>query len=192
MNYLANAGQILIDFAFGVLVALFVLRVMLQCVRANFYNPICQFLYRITNPVLMPLRKVIPPWRNLDLAGIVIAWLLTALKLALLYATLGATLGVEGLALMALADLIGFVLMIYLGLILARVVLGFLNTDTRHPLVPLIVQLTNPILRPIQRHLPVFGGIDLSPVAAWLIILLARVLIVQPLLDAGLRLAQAS
>ncbi len=191
MGYLANAGQILIDFAFGALIALFVLRVLLQCVHANFYNPICQFLYKVTNPLLMPLRRVIPSWRNLDLAGVVIAWLLTAFKLVLLYATLGVALGLAGLALMALADLIGFVLMIYLGLILARVVLSFLNTDNRHPLIPLIIQLTNPILKPIQRHLPVFGGIDFSPVAAWLIILLARVLIVQPLLDAGLHLAQA-
>ncbi|MGA9422556.1 MAG: YggT family protein [Rhodanobacteraceae bacterium] len=191
MGYLANAGQILIDFAFGALIALFMLRVMLQCVRANFYNPICQFLYKVTNPLLMPLRRVIPSWRNLDLAGVVIAWLLTAIKLVLLYATLGVALGLAGLALMALADLIGFVLMIYLGLILARVVLSFLNTDNRHPLIPLIIQLTNPILKPIQRHLPVFGGIDFSPVAAWLVILLARVLIVQPLLDAGLRLAQS-
>ncbi|MGA8277780.1 MAG: YggT family protein [Rhodanobacteraceae bacterium] len=191
MGYLANAGQILIDFAFGALIALFVLRVMLQCVRANFYNPICQFLYKVTNPLLMPLRRIIPSWRNLDVAGVVIAWLLTAIKLVLLYATLGVALGLAGLALMALADLIGFVLMIYLGLILARVVLSFLNTDNRHPLIPLIVQLTNPILKPIQRYLPVFGGIDFSPVAAWLIILLARVLIVQPLLDAGLRLAQS-
>jgi YggT family protein len=190
MSYLANAGQILIDFAFGVLIALFVLRVMLQCVHANFYNPVCQFLYKVTNPVLMPLRRVVPSWRRLDLAGVVIAWLLTVLKLALLYATLGIGLGLAGLALMALADLAGFVLMLYLGLILARVLIGFLATDTRHPLVPLIVQLTNPVLKPIQRHVPAIGGLDFSPVIAWLVILLARVLIVQPLLDAGLRLAQ--
>jgi YggT family protein len=80
MTYFANAGQILVNFIFGALIALLVLRVLLQCVRANFYNPICQFIYKLTNPVLMPMRKVIPAWRNLDIAGVLLAWLLTAIE----------------------------------------------------------------------------------------------------------------
>src|SRR6185295_901334 len=114
MGYFANAGQIIIQIVFGALIALIVLRVLLQWVRANFYNPICQFLYKATNPVLMPLRKVIPAWRNLDIAGICLAWLATALKLVLLYATLGQSLGILGLVVLSLADLIDFVLLLYL------------------------------------------------------------------------------
>ena len=72
MSYFADAGQILIRFVFGALITLVVLRVLLQMVRANFYNPICQFLYKATNPVLMPLRRVVPSWRNLDVAGVLI------------------------------------------------------------------------------------------------------------------------
>src|SRR6185312_3320587 len=97
MGYFANAGQIIIEFIFVAIISLIMLRVLLQWVRANFYNPICQFLYKATNPVLMPLRKVIPAWRNLDIAGIALAWLLTAIKLVLLYATLGQSLGIAGL-----------------------------------------------------------------------------------------------
>ena len=84
MSYFANAGQILVNFAFGALIALVVLRVLLEGVRANFYNPVCQFLYKLTNPVLMPLRKVIPAWRSIDLAAVLLAWLLSAAKLAML------------------------------------------------------------------------------------------------------------
>src|SRR5262245_43801750 len=108
MGYFANAGQIVIQFVFGALISLIVLRVLLQWVRANFYDPICQFLYKATSPVLMPLRKVIPAWRNLDIAGIVLAWLVTAIKLVLLAATLGQSLGVAGLAVLAVADLVDF------------------------------------------------------------------------------------
>jgi YggT family protein len=192
MSYFANAGQILINFAFGALVALVVLRVLLQLVRANFYNPICQFLYKLTNPFLMPLRKVIPPWRNLDIAGILLAWLLTAIKLALLYAMAGQGLGVLGLLVMAIADLIDFVLMLYLGVILVYVLISFISVERSNPIVPLVYQLIEPLLRPIRRRLPSFGGIDFSPMLAWLVILLARVLIVGPILDFGLRLAQAA
>jgi YggT family protein len=190
MGYFANAGQIIIQFVFGALIALIVLRVLLQWVRANFYNPICQFLYKATNPVLMPLRKIIPPWRNLDIAGIALAWVVTALKLVLLYATLGEALGVLGLAVLALADLIDFVLLLYIVLILARVVISFVGADSYHPIVPLVMQLTEPVLKPIRRVLPAVSGIDFSPMVALLAITLARVLIAKPLLDLGVSLAR--
>jgi YggT family protein len=190
MGYFANAGQIVIQFVFGALIALIVLRVLLQWVRANFYNPICQFIYKATNPVLMPLRKVIPAWRNLDIAGIVLAWLATTLKLVLLYATVGQTLGVLGLVVLALADLVDFVLLLYIVLVLVRVVLSFVGADSYHPVVPLVMQLTEPVLKPFRRLIPNVGGIDFSPMVLLLVITLARVLVAKPLLDLGLRLAQ--
>jgi YggT family protein len=189
MGYFANAGQIVIQFVFGALISLIVLRVLLQWVRANFYNPICQFLYKATNPVLMPLRKVIPAWRNLDIAGIVLAWVVTAVKLVLLAATLGQTLGVAGLAVLAVADLVDFVLLLYFVLILARVVISLVNADTYHPIVPLVVQLTEPLLKPIRRRLPNIAGLDFSPMVLLLVFMLARVLIAKPLFDLGLGLA---
>jgi len=192
MHYFASAGQILINVLFGALIALVVLRVLLQCVRANFYNPVCQFLYKITNPVLMPLRKVIPAWRNLDVAGVLLAWLLTAIELGLLYFVVGQRLGLIGLGVMALADLVDFVLMLYFGLILVRVFLSFVSVERSNPIVPLIVQLTDPVLKPLRRYIPAVASLDLSPMAAMLIIMLARVLIVAPILDLGLHLAQGS
>jgi len=192
MGYFANAGQIIIQFVFGALIALIVLRVLLQWVRANFYNPICQFLYKATNPVLMPLRKIVPSWRNLDIAGIALAWVVTALKLVLLYATLGEALGVLGLVVLSLADLIDFVLLLYIVLILARVVISFVGADSYHPIVPLVMQLTEPVLKPIRRVLPSVSGIDFSPMVALLAITLARVLIAKPLLDLGVSLARGA
>lgn len=190
MGYFANAGQIVIQFVFVALVTLIVLRVLLQWVRANFYNPICQFVYKATNPVLMPLRKVIPAWRNLDIAGVVLAWLVTALKLVLLYATVGQALGALGLAVLALADLIDFVLLLYIVLVLARVVISFAGADSYHPIVPPILQLTEPVMKPFRRLIPNIGGLDFSPVIVLLVITLARVLVAKPLLDLGLHLAQ--
>lgn len=192
MNYFANAGQILIEFVFGILVSLVVLRVLLQLVRANFHNPICQFLYKATNPVFIPLRKVIPAWRSLDLAGLLLAWLLLVVKRLLIFAMFASVPHLAGLALIALADLIGFVLILILVLVFVRVILGFVGGDSRHPLVPLVFQLTEPVLRPIRRRLPTPGGIDFSPLLVFLGIALLRALVVQPLLDLGLRLGQAA
>jgi len=192
MGYLAQAAQILIDCLFVVAVFLLVLRVLLQVVRANFYNPVCQFLYKATNPVLMPLRKIIPGWRNVDIGALLLAWLLSAIKLALIYTLFGQRLGVAGLAVMALADLLDFVLVLTIGIIFVRVLLSFVSVERSNPVVPLVHQLTEPLLRPLRSKLPAPGGFDFSPFIVTLAILLARVLIVAPLLDAGMHLAQAA
>lgn len=191
MNYVANAGQILIEFVFVILVGLIVLRVLLQLVRANFHNPICQFLYKASNPVLMPLRRIIPAWRRLDLAGVMLAWLLLLLKRALIFAMFVSMPTFAGLALIAFADLVGFVLMMMTILIIVQVILGFVGGDSRHPIIPLVFQLTEPVLKPIRRRMPALGGLDFSPMIALLAIALLQALLVQPLLDLGLRIGQA-
>ena len=188
MPYLANAGQILIEFIFGILVGLVVLRVLLQLVRANFHNPICQFLYKTTNPVMMPLRKIIPAWRRLDIAGVALAWFLLMLKRVLIFATVGVMPSLGGLAVIAFADLIGFVLMTMLVLVIVRVILSFVASDSYHPVVPLVIQLTEPVLKPLRRRMPALGGFDFSPMVVLLAIMLLQALVVAPLLDLGLRM----
>ena len=192
MPYLANAAQILIEFIFSILVGLVVLRVLLQLVRANFHNPICQFLYKATNPVLIPLRKIIPAWRRLDIAGIVLAWLLLLLKRVLIFALVASVPSFAGLAVIAIADLIGFTLIIVLMLVIVRVILSFVSNDSYHPVVPLVFQLTEPILKPVRKRMPALGGLDLSPMIILLAIFLLQALVVAPLLDLGLRLGSGA
>lgn len=186
MSYFADAGLILIEVLFGMAAVLFALRVLLQLVRANFYNPICQFFYKATNPILMPLRKLLRPWRNLDLGACLIVYLLMCAKAWLIYALVGRWLGPGSTLLVGVAELIGFVLMLYFWLILMRVILSFVGQESRHPMVPLLIQLTEPVLRPLRRILPAMGGLDLSPLLATLAIFLARALVVAPLRDLGL------
>ena len=192
MPYLANAAQILLEFFFGLLVGLIVLRVLLQLVRANFHNPICQFLYKASNPVLMPLRRIIPAWRRLDIAGVVLAWLLLLLKRVLIFAMFGTLPSLTGLAVMAVADLIGFTLMMMLILIIVRVIISFVSSDSYHPAIPLVIQLTEPVLKPVRKRMPALGGLDLSPIIVLLAISLLQALVVAPLLDLGLRLGSAA
>lgn len=192
MPYLANAAQILIEFIFSILVGLVVLRVLLQLVRANFHNPICQFLYKATNPVLIPLRKIIPAWRRLDIAGVVLAWLLLLLKRVLIFAMVASVPSFAGLAVIAIADLIGFTLIIMLMLVIVRVILSFVSNDSYHPVVPLVFQLTEPILKPVRKRMPALGGLDLSPMIILLAIFLLQALVVAPLLDLGLRLGSGT
>ncbi|HEX7111998.1 MAG TPA: YggT family protein [Mizugakiibacter sp.] len=190
MGYFANAAQILIQFVFGAIIGLFVLRMLAEAVRADFYNPICQFLYRTTNPVLTPMRRVVPTVNRVNLAALLVAWLVEVLKLVLLFALAAGVLpGLLGLVVMALAELIDFLLVLYLALVFAWALMSFLSVDSGHPLIPLVGRLVEPLLRPLRRRLPMLGGLDFSPAVAMLAIVLARVLLVDPLFDIGRRLA---
>ena len=188
MGYFANAGALLVEVVLGLAVALFVLRVLLQLARANFYNPVCQFIYKASFPVLRPLRPVLKPIGRFDLPAALVAWLLECIKVWLLFLLAGATPALPGLLVLGLAELFSFVLTLYLWLILIGVVLSWVGGGA-HPIVPLIGQVTAPVLKPFRRLLPDLGGFDLSPMLAVLALLLARILLAAPLRDLGTALA---
>jgi YggT family protein len=189
MSYFSDAGRLLIEVLFGLACGLFLLRVLLQWATASFHNPITQFFYRATNPLLVPLRRLIPPIGRVDSGGVLIAWLIQVIKLALLFALSGLALAPPALLLLGLAELIELLLTVYLWLLIIYAILSFVGSDRRHPALPLLVQLTEPVLRPIRRLLPMVGSIDFSPMIAVLAILLARVLVVRPIQDLGMRMA---
>lgn len=191
MGYFANAGMILVEVLFGLLIGLFVFRVLLQLVRANFYNPICQFFYRATNPLLMPLRRFLPPWRSLDTAGALVSWLLATLKVWVQAALAGYLLGPLPTLILGLADLLSLLLNLFFWLILIRVILSFIRSDSYHPAVPLLMQLTEPVLAPFRRLIPATGPFDWSPLLAALSLQLAQVLLLAPLHDLGAMLARS-
>ena len=184
MTYLLNALSLLIELAFNLLATLFVLRVLAEAARADFHNPISQFLYRATNPVLAPIRRVIPNWRRINLAAVLLAWLVMVLKNALLFVLLGAAPNVAGLLVLGLADLIDFVLVFYLVLIFGWSLMSMLQVDSRQPALRLAGAIVEPLLRPLRGRLTV-GMIDFSPMAVMLVIVLARILIAAPLMDLG-------
>jgi len=186
MIYLANALALLIQFAFGCAVALFVFRLLAEAVRADFYNPICQFLYRATNPILTPLRRVIPTWRRINLAALLIAWLLEVVKNFLLrFVAADFWASNLGTLVLGVADLLDFFMIVYLIMIFAWALLSYINVDARNPLVPLLGKIVGPVLKPFRKVLPLIGGFDLSPVLAILVILLIQTVVVAWLMNVG-------
>ena len=186
MIYLANALALLIEFAFGCVVALFVFRLLAEAVRADFYNPICQFLYRATNPILTPIRRVIPTWRRINLAALLIAWILEVVKNFLLRFVAGDFWASNvGTLVLGVADLLNFFAIVYLIMIFVWALLSYVNLDARNPLVPLLGKIVEPILKPFRKVLPLIGGFDLSPVLAILAILLVQTVIVAWLMNTG-------
>lgn len=188
MNYLVNALALLIELAFDLVVTLFILRLLAEACRAEFQNPLSQFLYRSTNPVLAPVRRVVPNWRRINLAALLLAWLAMLVKRALLFALLGVAPNVGGLVLLALADLLDFVLLLYIVVIFGWSLLSMFSADPRQPAVRLAGAIVEPLMRPLRGRLTV-GQIDFSPMLVLVVLMLARVLIAAPLIDLGTRLA---
>ena len=188
MSYLLNALAMLIELAFDAVVVILLLRVLAEACRADFNNPLSQFLYRTTNPVLAPIRRVVPNWRRINLAGLLLAWLAMLLKRLLLFALVGMMPGVLGLLVLSLAELLDFTLLFYIVVIFGWSLLSMFAVDRRQPLLRLAGSIVAPLLRPLEGKL-VLGQIDFAPMAVMIVLLLARILIAAPLLDLGAKLA---
>jgi YggT family protein len=188
MSYLLNAVTFLLGLAFDVVVALLVLRVVAEACRADFHNPISQMIYRYTNPVVTPLRRIVPNWQRINLAALLLALLALVLKRLLLFVLAGFVPGVAGLLLLAVADLLDFVLLFYIVLVFGWSLLSMFAADRSQPLLRLADALVAPLMRPLRGRL-VAGAIDFGPMAVLILLFLARMLVAAPLLDAGMRLA---
>lgn len=187
-GYFGNAGIFLIGIVFGFFITILILRVLLQLVRANFFNPVCQFLVKITNPILIPLRKVIPNWGNVELSAIVLAWVLKALELILILSIVGAGASVLRIFAVSAVQLLDLVIMIFVVVIFIRVLLSWFAPQGDNPVLPLLYQLSAPILGPASRLIPPIGGLDLSPMVALIALQLSRMILIAPLMDLAQRL----
>lgn len=191
MNYASNAFAFLIHALFSLYILCVMLRVLLQAVRADFYNPICQFLVKATNPPLLPLRRFIPGFGGVDVAGIVLLFILQLLELLIVSWIIGPVLTFPGILLLVIAELLTFLGWVYIIAIIIMALLSWFSPDPANPAVPLLWRLTAPVIAPIRNIMPDMGGIDLSPLVAILLIQFTMLLILAPFSDFALSLALA-
>ncbi len=182
MGYFANAGLFLLNVIFGLYIFAVLLRFLLQLVRADFYNPIAQFLVTITNPPLKPLRRAIPGLYGIDLASVVLLVLLELIFQTLLATLLDQPMTPATLVVKGVFDLLHNTLNIYLFGILIMVILSWVNPYP-NALSQLLGRLTGPVLRPVRRTIPPFSGIDLSPMVVLVVIALVQMAL--PYLERG-------
>jgi YggT family protein len=159
----------LIIFTFGsLLMLLVVLRFLLQLAKADFYNPISQGVVRVTKPLLMPLRRIIPGFWGIDLASVVLMLLIQLLVIFLMGLVIGQqvlfTYPFHALAWAVLGTLT-LVSNIYFWAIIINIVVSWVAPHSHHPALLLISQLINPLMAPVRKLLPPLGGvIDISPI----------------------------
>lgn len=172
---LQNIAVFLISTVFSLYIGAVLLRFLLALVRADFYNPLSQFLVKITNPVLVPLRRFIPPVGKIDSASLVLAFTLKLISATLLMSIQGVDAGVGGLLLAVIADLIRTVIWIFMIALIVQAIMSWVGNSYGNPMGSLLDSLTAPLLDPIRKRVPLIGMVDLSPLVA--ILLLQVVLI---------------
>ncbi|WP_223472134.1 MULTISPECIES: YggT family protein [unclassified Pseudomonas] len=158
------------------------LRFVLQLVRANFYNPLCQFIVKATQPLLKPLRRIIPSLFGLDMSSLVLAILV---QLALMALTLLLTYGTTGnplqLLIWSLIGVTALFLKIFFFAMIISVILSWVAPSSHNPGAELVNQICEPALAPFRRILPNLGGLDISPILAFMVLKLIDMLVINNL-----------
>lgn len=175
-NQTYDALLFLLNTLFGLYCAALLLRVILQWVRADFYNPLAQFIWQITHPPLDTL-KFIPRWRNLDIAALLLAWVLVLINLQLALSLSGANVSFGSVLANSVMNLMVLVLNIFTISIFVQAIMSWVNQGAHSPASSLLWSLNEPLLRPVRNFLPPIGGLDLSPLFVILALQVVRRLI---------------
>ncbi len=175
----------LVSTVFDLYILVVALRFLLQLVRADFYNPISQFIVTLTNPPLRYLRRWIPGYAGVDWACLLLLFGVQILELTLISLIGGQMPSITGLLVLSLASLVRLGIYIMMFAIIVQVIISWVAPGAYNPLTVLLYRLTDFILRPARRLLPPVSGVDFSP---WLVLValqLGIILIVKPLLRLG-------
>lgn len=156
-----QAVMFLIDTAFSLYLMVVILRLWLQLVRADFYNPFSQFVVKATNPLVLPLRRIIPSLGRLDTATLLLAYAVMLTKLLLLQVISAGQIILVPSLIFAAIFLVKEVLTLLFWILVIRALLSWFSQG-RSPVEYVMYQLTEPVLAPVRRILPALGGLDLS------------------------------
>ncbi len=180
-SYWSTPVVFLIDTLFSLYILVIVLRFLLQWTRADFYNPISQFLVKVTHPPLKILRRYIPSVGKIDTSSIVLALALQMLADFSILALKGVMVSIAALVVLSFSQLVSLLINVFVFAVFARAILSWFDPGNYNPASSLLHSLTEPLLGVCRKVIPDLGGIDLSPLIALVALQLAKMMILPPL-----------
>lgn len=184
MQQFSSAGIYIIQTIFGIYAVIVLLRFLLQTVRADFYNPASQFVVKATNPILVPLRRIIPGLGGIDVASLILLFAVNYLQIVLI--ALIAYGGIPNPGIMAawaVTGMIALVLNFFFFAIILQIIISWVAPFNHSPALALLYQITEPVMAPARKLLPPMGGIDFSPILTFMIIQVLKMIIVGTLVQ---------
>lgn len=163
-GYLSNPLIFIIDTLFFLYMLVVALRLLMPWIHWPSHQPLTQLVIRATQPLVQPLRKVLPAVGKLDTAVLVLLVLVALLKLALIAALQGAVPNILALLPYTLAEVFSLFITLFTVSIIIEVILSWLTPPgSYNPMTELLVRLNAPLLNPVRQRMPDMGGLDLSP-----------------------------
>jgi YggT family protein len=179
MDVLAQILRLIVETVGGLYMTAMLLRFMLQLARADFYNPISQFIVKATNPPLIRARRIIPGFMGVDVASLVLAAVIKyAIFIIPMLPLYGLNIPFLILIPASLLAVIGSIAGLFFVIVLASIITSWVAPQSHHPAIMLIRQLAQPAMSPFQKLLPPIGGLDLSPILFFLSLQVLVVLMV--------------
>lgn len=188
LNTANNAGIFLINTLFDLYLFILVIRLILCWVRADYFNPLSQFVIKLTQPIIVPLRRFIPTYSGIEFSTLIVIILLGMLKFLLISVMVFGLPNLIGICIMSLADALKLVLNVFFYAILLQAILSWVQPGYS-PMARVLAQITTPIMRPFQRFIPPVGGFDISPIPALILLQLLIIILVNPLTLFGSEIA---
>ena len=179
-GYLASPFIFLIQVVFGAYALIVMLRFFFQLLRVDFHNPLSQFVVTLTSPLLRPMRKFIPGIAGMDIASLVLAWLVKSAELLLIILLSGNSM-ILAAFIWAIPSLVSLTFTIFIAALIILAIMSWIPSLQTHPLAWILRALTDPILRPIRRYVPAPSGLDFSVMIAIIGLVFLRMLIIPPL-----------
>jgi YggT family protein len=180
-SYMTDPAIFIIDSLFSLYILAVLLRFLLQWCGADFYNPISQFLVKATHPPLRLLRRFIPPVGKIDTSSLVLVLSLQMLADFSILLLKGVAISIGALTILSLTQLVSLLINIFIYSVFARAILSWMNPGTFSAASSILYSLTEPVLNLCRKFIPDLGGIDLSPLAALMLLQLAKMVILPPL-----------
>jgi YggT family protein len=180
-TYMTDPIIFLIDTLFSLYILAVLLRFLLQWCGADFYNPISQFLVKITHPPLRILRRFVPSIGKIDTSSLVLVLAFQMLADFTILLLKGVTINIGALTILSITQLISLLINVFIFAVFARAILSWMNPGTFNAAASILATLTEPLLDICRKVIPDLGGIDLSPLAALLLLQLAKMVFLPPL-----------
>lgn len=177
-NSATNAFVFVVNSIAQLYLLVLLLRLLLPWMGISFSNPISQAILRLTSPLVIPVRRILPPVGKIDTATVVVAYGIQYLTILVIMLILGVPPSIVPIAVTAAVNLVILILRLFVFAIIIRIVLSWLGgTGSYNPAIAVIDAITEPVLRPFRRLVPAIGGLDISPVFAIIILSAAAILI---------------
>jgi len=182
MPYIQNALIFITSALLGLVIYVILLRFWMQRFRANFRNELGQFIISTTNPIVVPLRRILPPIGTIDTATILLAYLAALIKVAAVLQIAGHKVSLVYYFIWAFGLLLKSTIYLFLAAIFISIIASWIAPQSYHPILTVVRGISEPLLRPARKYIPPIAQFDLSPIFVILGLQLAMILLVAPIL----------